>query len=143
MTPATALTNRILVRCGELWPNTVRLWRTNAGSGIGMSVVHQAVACLESGAYQQALRLLQRPVSFGVTGGTDLTGFFMKDGSPRLLCVEVKIGKDKLRPSQVEFHSFLREFRVPIVIARELEQAITDIGIFAGEPASLPKPGEK
>ena len=44
MTPAKLLTNRFLVRCGELWPDTVRLEETGVGDGTPTAYVNQAIA---------------------------------------------------------------------------------------------------
>ena len=131
MSPAVRLTNRYLVLCGERWPDTVRFWRTNAGAGVGMSVVHQAIALIEAGAIKAGVALLRRPVSFGPTGGTDLTGFAVKSWGQQIITAEVKAGRDSLRDSQKEWHSFLKEFRIPIIIVRDdLDQAIRDTAVF-------------
>ncbi len=145
MTAASVLTNKFLVRCGELWPDTVRLWRTNAGAGVGMSVVHQAIELIEAGVYKQAIALLRRPVTFGVTGGCDLTGFIVREGVwgqasqkiARFLGVEIKASKgDRISEVQAQFHDFVRQFGGFIVVVRTLDQGLADLQKYAG-------PGEK
>ena len=147
MTPATRLTNMYLAKCGELWPNTVRLWRSNAGAGIGMSTVHQAEAALGAGNIKAGLELLRRPVSFGVSGGCDLTGFLVRslrdaDASDfggylcaQFLGVEIKASKgDRVSEAQADFHKFVRDFGGLIVVVRDLDQGIRDLAVHAGEP---------
>jgi len=132
-----------LARCGEIWPDTVRLWRSNAGAGIGMSTVHQVEALLEAGNIKAAMELLRRPVSFGVSGGCDLTGFItreMRDAngwSPQkcaqFLGVEIKASKgDKVSDVQIQFHDFVRAFGGLIVVVKDLDQGISDLQKYAG-----------
>ena len=47
VTPAKLMTNRFMVRCGELWPDTIRLEETGVGDGTPTTYVNQAIALLE------------------------------------------------------------------------------------------------
>ena len=44
VTPGKLLTNKFLVRCGQLWPDTVRLEETGVGDAVPIAYVHQALA---------------------------------------------------------------------------------------------------
>ena len=137
MTPAKILTNKFLVRCGELWPDTVRLEETGVGDAVPIAYVHQAVACLEAGNIKAAIPLLRRRVKFGIKGKTDLTGFLVREINgekiPMTIGVEIKATKgERVSDIQEESHSYLRSFGVPVIVVRAVEQGIRDLAVYAG-----------
>lgn len=137
MTPAKILTNKFLVRCGELWPDTVRLEETGVGDAVPIAYVHQAVACLEAGNIKAAIPLLRRRVKFGIKGKTDLTGFLVREINgekiPMTIGVEIKATKgERVSDVQEEYHSYLKSFGVPVIIVRDVDQGIRDLAVYAG-----------
>ena len=137
MTPAKILTNKFLVRCGELWPDTVRLEETGVGDAVPIAYVHQAVACLEAGNIKAAIPLLRRRVKFGIKGKADLTGFLVREINgekiPMTIGVEIKATKgERVSDVQEEYHSYLKSFGVPVIIVRDVDQGIRDLAVYAG-----------
>jgi len=140
MSPAKLLTNRFRVRCGELWPDTVRLEETGVGDAVPVAFVHQAIACIEAGNIKAAMPLLRKRVKFGVKGQCDLTGWLMRDIGgervPHVLAIEIKAGRDSVSHDQAEFHKYLRSFNVICLVVRDVDQGVRDLSVYAG-------PGEK
>lgn len=140
MTPAKVITNKFLVRCGQLWPDTVRLEETGVGDAVPIAFVHQAVACIEAGNPMAALPILRKRVKYGVKGKTDLSGFLVREiGGERIpvaLGIEIKAGADRVSETQAEYHSYLKSFNVIVIIVRDVEQGVRDLSVYAG-------PGEK
>ena len=136
MTPAKILTNRFLVRCGELWPDTVRLEETGVGDAVPIAYVHQAVACLEAGNIKAAIPLLRRRVKFGIKGKTDLTGFLVREINGEkvavFLGIEIKAGRDQVSPQQAEYMEYLRTFNAITLVVRDVDQGVRDLAVYAG-----------
>lgn len=137
MTPAKILTNKFLVRCGELWPDTVRLEETGVGDAVPIMFVSQAVALLHTGNIKASLPLLQKRVKYGIKGQCDLTGFLMRDIGgervPHSLAVEIKATKgERLSEDQVVHHEYLKSFNVIVLVVRDLDQGIADLQRYAG-----------
>ena len=141
MTPGTILANRFMARCGQLWPDTVRLELTGVGDAVPIAYVHQAVECIRAGNPMAAIPILRKRVSYGVNGKTDLTGFLLRDIGgekvPHTLAVEIKATKgEKIGDDQVDYHEIMRAFNVILIVVRDLDQGISDLSKYAG-------PGEK
>ena len=136
MTPAKILKNKFRVRCGELWPDTVRLEETEVGDAVPIAYVNQAIACLETGNIKAAIPLLRRRVKFGVKGQPDLTGFLVRDINgekiPVVLAVEIKAGKDRLSEDQIEYINYLKSFGAITLVVRDVDQGIRDLMKSAG-----------
>ncbi len=137
MTPAKLMTNRFLVRCGELWPDTIRLEETGVGDGTPTSYVNQAIALLGAGNIKAAIPLLRRRTKHGVKGKTDLTGFLVREINgekiPMTIGIEIKATKgERISDDQQEYHSYLRSFGVPVIVVRDIEQGIRDLAVYAG-----------
>ena len=67
----------------------------------------------------------QRRVSAGIDGQGDLSGLVAPIG--RRIEVEVKAGKDRLRPSQIAFREMILAHGGIYIVARDITQALTDI----------------
>lgn len=140
VTPGKLLTNKFLVRCGQLWPDTVRLEETGVGDAVPIAYVHQALACIEAGNIKAAIPLLRRRVKFGIKGKCDLTGWVIRDIDgekiPHYAEIEIKAGRDVVSDVQAERHLYLKEFGVICIVVRDIEQGVRDLAVYAG-------PGEK
>lgn len=137
MTPAKILTNKFRVRCGELWPNTVRLEETGVGDAVPIAFIHQAVALLRMGNIKGALPLLEKRVKYGVKGQCDLMGWLMRDIGgehvPHFLAIEIKATRtDRLSEDQIAHHAYLKNFNVITLVVRDVEQGVLDLSVYAG-----------
>jgi len=117
MTTATALTNRLLLAI----PHEItgaRAWRSNQGGAYPAAVVQAAIGALATGDIKRALHILRtgRMVMFGLPGLPDIDGW-MPDG--RRLGIEVKVGKDKLRPEQQVVQALYRKAGCIYVVATD------------------------
>jgi len=135
VTPAKILTNQFRVRCGEMWPDTVRLEETGVGDAVPIAFVHQAVACILAGNAMAAIPLLRKRVKFGVKSQCDLNGWLMRDIGgeriPHALAVEIKAGSDRVSSDQAAYHEYLRSFNVIVLVVRDVDQGIADLAQYA------------
>ncbi len=108
----------------------VRLWRHGAGN-VPMAdafSVRQAIGLLKTGNVPQAISLLKgstRRLFMGEPGVSDLLGIVQPHGI--LLAIEVKAGKDKLRPEQAAFRDMIRAHNGIWIEGREVDQTIADL----------------
>jgi hypothetical protein len=66
-----------------------------------------------------------REIRYGTPGIPDLVGFVKnKSGHALFVGVEVKTGDAVLSKEQKNFHTMLKNFDVPVLVARNLEQAL-------------------
>lgn len=63
-----------------------------------------------------------RRIALAPRGWPDITGFRKSDG--RMLLVEVKNEKGRLRPDQVKFQEFIKQYPVLYGVCRSAEDAI-------------------
>lgn len=96
---ANDLTKRILLAIPRHFPGA-RAARTNVGGAVPMNYVRIAVRLIIEGKIPEAIRILQRPMKFGIVGLPDISGFIPVNGHGILLGVEVKCGRDKQSKEQ-------------------------------------------
>jgi hypothetical protein len=101
MSPANRITAELLIEIPRKWPHS-RVWRSNAGGGVGMAQVRQAIAAIRGRNWEAALEALRRPMKFGVEGMGDISGIMRTPWCS--ICRKVKGGgpfsvdkRDKLR----------------------------------------------
>jgi hypothetical protein len=100
--PANVITAGILLAIPERFPGS-RAWRNNA-----------VVANIEG-----------RVIRAGIKGQADITGILAPSG--RRLEIEVKAGKDRMRPEQIAFRDAVMAAGGVHVIAHSVEQALFDL----------------
>lgn len=121
---ANDLTAMLLIEIPRQFPGA-RVWRRNVGRAVGLDTAKQAISLILARRLKEAVELLQhRPVAFGVAGEGDIDG--IAPGGRRL-CIEVKVGADKLRPEQENFRDMIRAAGGVWVMARSLDQGMADL----------------
>jgi len=122
---ANELTNAILLEIPRQFD--CRLWRQNSGAAVPIADVRAAIAALQGNKPVLALQILRRarPIHMGVTGQADITGILGLDG--RRIEIEVKAGRDKMRPEQTMFAGMIRGRGGLFVEAREVEDVVNHL----------------
>jgi hypothetical protein len=122
---ANDLTNKLLVEIPKRL--SARCWRQNVGSGYPVAAVQGAIHALEAGNIALALKVLRnsRPIAFGQAGLPDIDGIAAPSG--RRIGVEVKFGKDKMRPEQERCREMYERHGGLYIVARDVEQAMDEI----------------
>lgn len=69
-----------------------------------------------------------RAISFGIKGEADLDGIIAPFG--RKLSIEIKTGKAKLSKDQKNYRAMILKFGGVHIVARSLEQALTELREF-------------
>ena len=59
------------------------------------------------------------PVRYGLTGAPDVIGILP---GGRFLAVEVKVGRDRVRPEQERWHARARELGALVIVLRETDE---------------------
>lgn len=114
MTPATALTNEILIAIGKRFPQ-IKLWRNSRVNAMAMGAGGK-----------------MRRISAGIDGQADLSGIIGQstggtDLGGRRIEVEIKAGADRMRPSQLSFKAMILRHNGVFIEARSVDQCLTDI----------------
>ncbi len=99
----------------------VRLWRFNSGSAWGGTIVRRSATHLTLSPYY--------PVKLGPTGYPDLSGWSVTDGVAVWSGVEVKFGRDRIRPAQQAFIDLVLASGGRAGVARSVEEARRIIGM--------------
>ena len=125
------LTADILVQAPKRFPG-VRVWKSATGTGVPLGVVRAAIKLFQSGRIKEgAQTLMSRLVHYGVTGQADLSGITplgAPGGGGRFIQIEVKFGDDVMSDEQINWRAMILRAGGIHVIARELEQAMRDLG---------------
>jgi hypothetical protein len=132
---AQDLTNKIRLELSKPEYH-VRLWRHGAGNVpmADAAAVRQAIALLRQGNVPQAITTLygsMRRVFMGEPGVSDLLGIVGPWGIA--LCIEVKAGKDRLRPEQEAFRDMICDHGGIWIEARDVNQTVSDFRQGLGE----------
>jgi hypothetical protein len=64
------------------------------------------------------------PVRYGIPGAPDILGILP---GGRLIAVECKVGRDRVREEQARWHARARELGALVVVARTVEECLTAI----------------
>lgn len=122
------LTRALILHVCRTYPGA-RAWRRNVGAGYPSAVVKGALSALRRGDQAAALQALirSRPIQFGVPGEPDIDGWIPIGGRAVRLAIEVKTGRDAMRPEQVTFQGVLTKAGGIYVVAHDLEQAVNDL----------------
>ena len=107
MTPATILTNEILLAISEQFPNVI-VWRNNR--------IVATVAGRDG---------RPRRIDAGIDGQGDICGIIGPHG--RGLQIEIKSGRDKMRESQVRFAAMWTAQGGVYIEARSVEQCVREL----------------
>lgn len=121
---ANQITAALLVEIPKRFPDSI-CWRNNTGSGIGMGSVRAAIACLRRGDIKGALSHLQRPLSFGLVGSSDILAVMGPHG--RMAGIEVKAEGDRQSSGQAAWAARVRALGGVYVIARDVEGCLKDL----------------
>lgn len=70
---------------------------------------------------------VQRRVSAGIDGQGDISGIAGTSG--RRVELEVKAGKDRMRPSQLSFRAMIERHGGVYIVAHDVEQCIRDLAV--------------
>ena len=123
------ITAEILIEVPRRFP--ARVWRSNAGGGVGMGQVRAAIAAIRARNYEDALEALQRPIKFGVEGQADVSGIIRTpSGIGAVLAIEVKAGDDRQRPAQEAFEKMILAHGGCYVLAGSCDEAIRGISAW-------------
>lgn len=105
---ANQITAGLLIEIPRRFPDRIRVWRNNR------------VDAMLPGRDGKLRR-----VSAGIDGQGDITGLVKPSG--RRIEVEVKAGKDRMRPSQTAFKFMIEDFGGLYLIARDIVNCLQDI----------------
>lgn len=101
---ANAITSALLRRIPLEFP--ARVWRQNVGTAVAGG----------------------RMIRFGVPGVSDILGVVtMPDGCGRILCIEVKAGRDRVSDKQASFLRMIRTHGGIAIVARGVDEALAEL----------------
>ena len=131
---ANEITARLLIEIPKQFRDSV-CWRNNTGAGVGWSIVKQAVRLLRKGNIEAAIRLLLRPMSWGLIGSSDIIMVAGPNG--RFVGIEVKDPEtgDKQSPEQQAFEIRIIALGGVYLVAEDVQATLAELGIrlSAGE----------
>lgn len=142
MAPPSAndLTARIMFAIQVLYGDSIMCWRNNTGAGIGWSLIQAAVKCLMRRDIPAALKLLSRPVYWGLVGSADILCVMRPGG--RLCGIEVKAVGDRQRPEQEAFQIRIESVGGVYILATDVDKAVAEFGLRRDERLRCPHCGE-
>jgi hypothetical protein len=118
------LTKAVLTAVQVKYPHAI-VWRNNTGAGVGWSFVNDAITLLRMGNIQEAIRLLRRPVFWGMVGSADILMCHGPRG--RLGGIEIKAGKDRQSLEQEAWCLRIRDLGGFYIIARDVDGCLQEL----------------
>lgn len=132
MTPkpmtANQITAALLIEIPKRYRESL-CWRNNTGAGIGWSTVKAVIACLKRNDIKSALKLLVRPISWGLVGSSDI--IMIAGPSGKFIGIEIKDPStgDVQSPEQVAFELRCKSLGASYIVAESVAGCLNDLAI--------------